>query len=309
MAALGGITHCHPSPRTLSAPHWGVGPVPGRELAGTVGSQACREGSRSLTECPGVQPSLRQPSESAREAGGRGGQYPDLSTNPAGSWPWSSLSARPSMGRRGGQWWWLGLPGRDAAWELDAAGSPTRWATAAEVPERPRGLWPAAYPSPAPCRTARAPQPVSGSAIFTHRGSGCRAKATGHRGRGPPPTPHSSLQAAAGLDPLPRARCLGWGWGWLCVWWEVRDSLSSVVPQPRLPRGESRKLLLPRTLLTVIWAVELTHLWRRGPGCRWTLGGCRVRLLEPRANECVYKHLLGDGGQGSAQLPLDLPEV
>ena len=114
MAALGGITHSHPSPRTLSAPHcWGrrVGPVPRREPAGTLGSQAGREGSCSLTECPGVQRSLRQHSESAGEAGGRGGQCPDLSTNPAGSWPWSSLSARPSMGRR-----WGGSSGGWACW-------------------------------------------------------------------------------------------------------------------------------------------------------------------------------------------------
>lgn len=67
-----------------------------------------------------------------------------------------------------------------------AAASPTRWVTAAEGSERPCRLWPAARPSPAPCRTARAPRPVSGSAIFTHRGSGCRAKASGHRGHRAP---------------------------------------------------------------------------------------------------------------------------
>lgn len=73
---------------------------------------------------------------------------------------------------------------------------------------------------------------------------------------------------------------------------------------PASPWGESRKRFLPRTLPAVIWAMELTHPrlpldpgWAQGVGS-WN-----------RVQTSVCKHLLGDGGQGSAQLPLDLPEV
>lgn len=83
-----------------------------------------------------------------------------------------------------------------------AAPSLTRWAAAGRAPSVAAGRRPAARPSPAPCLTARAPRLVSGSAIFTHYRSRCRAKATGRRGHRPLP-PRPRLQAAVGLDPLP----------------------------------------------------------------------------------------------------------
>lgn len=67
-----------------------------------------------------------------------------------------------------------------------AVPSPAGSVTATEDVECPSRRVASGCPSPTSCRTARAPLPVSGSAIFTRQGSCNRAKAASRRGHGAP---------------------------------------------------------------------------------------------------------------------------
>lgn len=136
--SVGGITPSLP-PMPIKAPHRLSGTLPREKGLGTLGflglgswgtDQAPRGAAVSQATfrgCPG-------------EAQGRGGQCPDLSTNRAGSWLWSTfLSAQPSMG---GWWGPAGPAGAERCLGTGhgagpAAPSPTRWVTATDGSERP----------------------------------------------------------------------------------------------------------------------------------------------------------------------------
>lgn len=123
-----------------------------------------------------------------------------------------------------------------------AAPSLTRWAAAGRAPSVAAGRRPAARPSPAPCLTARAPRLVSGSAIFTHYRSRCRAKATGRRGHRPLPPPPAAGSCGAGP---PSSQPDSWG---ACTAGGETFKVDTFCCMPLASRcGWSRKLRLSQT--------------------------------------------------------------
>lgn len=281
----------------------------GRNLQAFWGPRLGRV-SRSLTKHPGVQWFLGQHSEAAGEAqAGEGSAqiYPPIPPAPG---PGArSYLPDPAWGagvaRAAGAGHSLGT-GRRAG---PAAASPTRWVTAAEGPERPSGPWRAARPSSAPCRTARAPRPVSGSAIFTHCCSGCGAKATGHRGRWAP----RRLQAAVGLDPLPLGLMSGGDGSWRGVR-VFQSSLCLTRPPtplllPGFPTGLEQEAVSaadPPGFQRGVWSDPRCS---RGPGCSWTLVGLRVPASGITCKRVCVNISLSSGGRGSPQHPSDSPAV
>lgn len=141
---------------------------------------------------------------------------------------------------------------------------------------------------------------MSGSALYLPTAApGCRAKATGHRGRASPPPPPRQPAGSCGAGPSSSSPMPGGGGG--CAYGGRCDSLSLQCRSPGLPVGRSCSCPdLPDGHL----GHGADPPVARGPWLPLDPVG-EGAALEPRANECVYKHLLGDGGQGSAQLPVD----